>query len=244
MRTGLIVQARMGSTRFPGKMLADLAGKPLLQWCVDRLDGAPGIDVLVVATSDRPGDDAIAAFCEGQAIACFRGSEEDVLQRYMDTALAYDLDVVVRACGDAPLTDPPGIVELLREYERGGTRFVLSRLDYPDIGRTDGWPTGTAADLFTRDALIEAAADADQPHHREHVMPFFVEHPERFDMRMVFAPPHLRRANAHLAIDFPSDLDFLRGMFEEIGGADPARLPLADALRWLDSRQPASAVQG
>ena len=222
-RTGIIIQARMGSTRFPGKVLADLAGKPMLQQLVERLQRVPNVDELIVATSGRPADDVIEAHCASHGITCFRGSVQDVLQRYADAAVAYDLDVVIRACGDAPLTDPPGIVELMRVFNQGGTRFVHNR-------HPDGWPAGTAADLMPRDALLEAAAEADQ-HQREHVVPFLLEHSKRFGMRLVYAPTELHRPDYHLAVDYPDDLALMRRLYAQLG----TQPQLDDVIAYLDA---------
>ncbi len=230
MRVGIIIQARMESTRFPGKILADLAGKPMLQRVIERLKRVPKIDELIVATSDRSSDDAIATHCSKNDISCFRGFEEDVLRRYADAAECYDLDVIIRACGDAPLTDPPGIEELIRVFHNEDTRFVHNR-------HPDGWPAGTAADLMSRDALDEAVAKADKPHHREHVVPFMYEHPDCFGMKVVYAPADLRRPEYDLAVDFKEELALICRIYRTFGNPDPAQLSLQDVVSWLDQNR-------
>lgn len=217
----------MGSTRFPGKVLADLAGKPLLERLVNRLRAVPDMDELIVAISVLPGDDILEQFCSERGYTCYRGSELDVLQRYVDAAAAFNLDVVIRVCSDAPLTDPDGIMELRKVFEQGGTRFVHNR--FPG-----GWPAGGAADLMTTDALLEAVEEADQPHHREHAASFLSENPDRFNMKLVHAPTDLHRPNYHLAIDRPEELDLLRRIYAEVGGENPDNMPLRAVIRWCD----------
>jgi len=106
MKTVAIIQARMGSTRLPGKVLEDLAGIPVLSWTVRAAAAIPGVDVAVVATSDQPGDDVLAAWCAEQDIPCHRGSETDVLSRYLKAARAEQADIVIRLTADCPLLDP------------------------------------------------------------------------------------------------------------------------------------------
>ena len=217
----------MGSTRFPGKVLADLAGKPMLQRLVERLQTVPDIDEIIIATSSEPGDDVLERFCIDHGYTCYRGSEEDVLQRYADAAVAFNLDVVIRVCSDSPLTDPDGISALMRVFSENETRFVHNRF-------TDGLPIGGMADLITTDALQEAAAEADKQYQREHVVPFLNENPDRFGMRLVYAPDRIHRPQYHLAVDHPEELAFLERIYTEIGGDDLSNIPLQSVIDWCD----------
>ena len=209
MRTGIVIQARMGSTRFPGKVLEKLCGATMLEQLVDRLTGITGIDKTIVATSDRSLDDAIASLCADHDIACFRGSEQDVLGRYRDAAEVYSLDVILRACADAPLTDPPGIMKLLQVFGSRETQFVHNR-------HPDGWPLGTSADLMARSALELAATDATLPQQREHVVPYLWEHAVEFKECKLESPPELRRPHYSFTVDYPKDLEILNGLCEEL----------------------------
>lgn len=225
-RVGALIQARLGSSRFPGKVLEDLAGAPMLQRLVDRLAAMDELDMVVVATSDRPGDDRLAAYCEAHRIPVFRGDEADVLGRFRAAAAAFGFDLIVRACGDAPLTDPDGIRALLRAFETGGTRFVHNR-------HPRGWPVGTAADLLTRDALEEAADAAGEPHQREHVTPYLDEHGGRFGRRLVEGPAEWGRPGHHLAVDYPEDLAWMRRAYAALDEGDLASVPVAHVLAWI-----------
>ena len=142
MKTVAIIQARMDSTRLPGKVLADLAGRPVLAWVVDAATAIPGVDVVVVATSHEPSDDPIAAWCEAYGVGCQRGSKLDVLDRMIKAAEAEGADVIVRLTADCPLLDPAvcGQVVLLRR--RMGA-------DYASNTKPCNWPDGLDCEVIT-----------------------------------------------------------------------------------------------
>lgn len=221
---GAVIQARMGSTRFPGKVLMPFAGRPLLSWLVERLRRANDLDAIIVATSGEAKDDALAKFCDGEEIECFRGPEDDVLGRYLQTAKAYDLDVIVRVCGDAPLTDPNGIFALVSKFKEGNARFVHNR-------HIAGWPIGTAADLMTVEALTDAAAAAERPDQREHVVPYLLENPVQFETRLVYGPKAWLTPPYHLAVDYPNDMHWLNALFKDRNGANPAEMDIPELLK-------------
>lgn len=165
-----IVQARMGSTRLPGKVLRVAAGKTLLEHLVERLGGARRVDAIVVATSDLPGDDAIAEVCERAKISCFRGSERDVLDRYYRAAAERGADTVVRITADCPLIDPEVVDHIVgvQQHDPGLYDLVTNRypLTYPD---------GLDVDVVPFAALAVAWREAKTPYQREHVIPYFWE---------------------------------------------------------------------
>lgn len=210
MRAGLVIQARMGSSRFPGKSLRDLHGLPLLHQLVARLERVHDIAETIVATSTQRADDAIAQYCSARKIPCARGSEADVLARYADTAEAHGLDVVIRVCGDAPLTDPEGVRAVWGRFRETGACFVHNR-------HPRGWPVGTAVDLVTREALAEASKRAERAHEREHVVPFLTANPELFPTRQVNAPAELCRPHFDLSVDYPEDLERLQHIYRHFG---------------------------
>jgi spore coat polysaccharide biosynthesis protein SpsF len=223
----------MGSSRFPGKVLAALGSRTMLRALLNRLARIAYVDELIVATSDARDDDAIAIACASAGVNTFRGSEGDVLQRYADAAEAYRLDVIIRVCADSPLTDPEGIAKLMRIHAEGDTRFVSNR-------RPTGWPIGTAADLMTYDALQEAADEAEQADHREHVVPFLFANADRFSVRTLDAPPELYRPRYFLAVDHPEHLEALNVLSREFGEAELERASLQEMLAFIDTH---SAVQ-
>ena len=204
-RVVAIVQARMASSRLPGKVLADLGGQPVLAWVVRRAQRAKGIDQVVVATSVAAEDAVIDAFCKEQGYACTRGELHDVLDRYVSTAHAYDADIVVRLTGDCPLIDSEMLADNLRTFLNADLplEFAANRLPGD---RTI--PIGLDAEFCTMAALETAWREAQEPHQREHVMPFLYEHPDRFrTLHIKHAPSygHLR-----WTVDAPEDLELLR----------------------------------
>jgi len=204
-RVVAIVQARMASGRLPGKVLADLRGQPVLAWVVRRASRTMGIDQVVVATSISAEDDAVAAFCKKQDYACSRGSLYDVLDRYRRAALEYDAEVIVRLTGDCPLIDPGMLADNLRTFlgAKPPLDFAANRLPGE---RTI--PIGLDAEFCTMAALETAWREAQKPHQREHVMPFFYEHADRFRILHIKHSPDY--GQYRWTVDTPEDLELLR----------------------------------
>src|SRR5215813_1256921 len=171
LKISAIIQARMGSTRLPGKVLMNIGGRSALARVVRRLSRATLIHHVIVATSDLPADDAIVKECARLAVACFRGSESDVLDRYYWAAKANDASAVVRITSDCPLIDPQLVDETIQAFE-------TAQADYASnvIPRT--YPRGLDTEGFTTEGLAWAWLEAREPHQREHVTPFFHEHLE------------------------------------------------------------------
>lgn len=200
-----IVQARMGSSRLPGKVLADLGGRPVLEWVLRRASRAERIEQVLVATTINPEDDAVARFCKEAGYDCFRGSAFDVLDRYYRAAQASGADVIVRLTGDCPLIDPDLLdanVETFLAAEPP-LDFAANRLPGD---RT--LPIGLDTEICTRAALERAWAEAQQPHEREHVMPYFYEHPQDFNILHMRHEPDY--GDYRWTVDTPEDLELLR----------------------------------
>ncbi|MEX2160764.1 MAG: glycosyltransferase family protein [Anaerolineales bacterium] len=204
-RVVAIIQARMASSRLPGKVLADLGGRPVLAWVVRRASRAVGIHQVVVATSVAAKDDVIAAFCKEQGFACSRGNLHDVLDRYVQAAREFDAEVVVRLTGDCPLIDPEMLADNLRAFleAQPPLDFAANRLPGD---RTI--PIGLDAEFCTMAALEIAWRETQEPHQREHVMPFFYEHPERFRILHIKHSPSY--GHYRWTLDTPEDLELLR----------------------------------
>lgn len=228
MRHGVIIQSRMGSVRYPGKSLSLLAGKSLLERLVLRVQQTPDIDEIVIATSTLPRDDEIENVARGLGVACYRGSESDVLGRFAEAARKYDLDMIYRACGDSPFTDPTAILAVKAEMERGQTGFVTARHDL-------GWPPGTSVDLITREALETAAEKATDEEEREHVIPYHLNNPELFGLRIVNCPKELLRPDYFLAVDYPLQLEGLNDVCRGFSHREPEHVPLVEILQYIDA---------
>lgn len=165
MNVTAIIQARMTSTRLPGKILKKVMGKPLLAYMVARVKEAKSVSGVVIATTDNPEDDAVAELATKLRVPVFRGSEEDVLERFYLAAKCYGGEFIMRLTGDCPLIDPELIDELVRFVEQGNYDYASNCLD-PTL------PDGLDAEVFTFSALQEAYQFALLPSEREHVTPF------------------------------------------------------------------------
>jgi spore coat polysaccharide biosynthesis protein SpsF len=211
-RTVAIIQARLGSTRLPGKVLQDIHGKPMLAHVVDRSRRAKLVDQVVVATTTETADQAIADLCVARGYACFRGDLRDVLDRYYQAAQSYQTNTIVRLTGDCPLIDPGVMDHTIQKFYEAGADFAANRLP-PPWGRT--YPIGLDVEVCTFQALETAWQKADQPYQREHVMPYLYENEGRFRILLIDHDPdygHMR-----WTVDTPEDLTLVRTIFDRFG---------------------------
>jgi spore coat polysaccharide biosynthesis protein SpsF len=179
MRTVAIIQARMGSTRLPGKVMKDLCGKTVLAHVVRRVRACSLIDDVVVATTSSPADDVIVSEAQKCGASWFRGSEDDVLDRYWRAARQFGAQVVVRVTSDCPLLDPEILRRMLEHFRKETSRG--RRIDYlSNTLEPRTYPRGLDAEAFTFDALERAWREAGEPWEREHVTPYIYGHPEFF----------------------------------------------------------------
>ncbi|RSK47220.1 acylneuraminate cytidylyltransferase [Hymenobacter rigui] len=206
-RVGIISQARMTSTRLPGKVLRPVAGQPLLEYHVQRLRAAG--QPLYLAITDRPTDDPLAEYAAAHQLPCTRGPEDDVLARYHQCATAHGLDVIVRVTSDCPLIDGSLVGEAVQQYlAAGNPRLYLSNV----LERT--YPRGFDFEVFSRELLTEAYQHATTASDREHVTPYI--HQNRSG-RVEFA--HIRRepsrSDYRLTVDTTEDFELIRQLIEE-----------------------------
>jgi spore coat polysaccharide biosynthesis protein SpsF len=233
----------MASSRLPDKVLLDIAGKPMLAWVVERTQRAQNLAEVIVATTTDSSDDAVQALCQERGYPVYRGSAFDVLDRYYQAARQHGADIVVRITADCPLIDPGLIDKAVATFtgsegsESRAVRrdallataasplasplspfpydFVANRLP-PPWGRT--YPVGLDIEVCSFSGLEQAWSEANQPHQREHVMPFFYEQPERFRIRLLnhkFDYGELR-----WTVDTPQDLELLRSIAAHFDGRD------------------------
>lgn len=165
MRIGAVIQARMGSTRLPGKVLMDLHGKPVLGHVLERAMAVTGIDTVMVATTVHDRDNPIVEYCRRWQVPCYRGSEDDVLDRYYRASVLDRLQVVIRITADCPLLDP-------RVVERVLAEFVSSGADYCSNVHPPTYPDGLDVEIMRIEALERAWCEAADPFEREHVTPY------------------------------------------------------------------------
>lgn len=235
MQTIAIIQARMGSSRLPGKVLLDLAGKSMIQHVIERAQRAQTVDSVLVATTTDPSDDPVAAFAASLGISCYRGSLHDGLDRYYQAARPLQPDVIVRITADCPLIDPALIdqtVQLMTDNGSLITDFACNRLPPPF---TRSFPIGLDVEVCAFDALERAWRESDEPFHREHVMPFLYENVTLSSPRLItdncllstgVSPRGFRIVQLHhnpdygqlrWTVDTPEDLAFMRELFHRLG---------------------------
>lgn len=192
----IIVQARMGSTRLPGKVLKPIAGRPMLSYLVERLKRVRRARATVIATSTSPADQAIVEFCRSEQVDCTQGSEHDVLARFADTVRLFPAAIIVRVTADCPLIDPELIDEALTLYAGGAYDYVSNMLE-------PTWPYGMAVEVFSAAALEDAHREALDPAEREHVTPFIYWRPQRYRLKSFTREPDLSRCR--WTVDTPED---------------------------------------
>jgi spore coat polysaccharide biosynthesis protein SpsF len=195
---GVVIQARMGSSRLPGKVLKPIAGRPLLGHVLGRLGQLRSPAQVIVATSTVSGDDAIADFCTSHGIACFRGSELDVLARYAECARLWQLCHIVRLTADNPFTDVEELDRLIELHLSGKTDYSNS------LGQL---PIGVGAEIFSRPALERSAREGHAPHHREHVDEYILENPDEFSCAALEVSKHKCSPSLRLTVDTQEDYD-------------------------------------
>ncbi len=177
MKIVAIVQARMGSTRLPGKALKDLHGRTMLARVVRRALRSALIDKLVVATTEKKADDVIVSECDSLGISCFRGSEDDVLDRYYQAARAFSADLIVRITSDCPLIDPEIIDRVVQA-------FLDNCPDYASNTIESTYPRGLDVEVFAFDALKKAWCEASMDFQHVHVTPYIYLHPDQFRIHL------------------------------------------------------------
>jgi spore coat polysaccharide biosynthesis protein SpsF len=235
MKTVAIIQARTGSTRLPSKVLQDLVGRTVLARVIDRVKRFQMIDDLIVATSTDQSDDAIVDESDRNGLDTFRGSEADVLDRFVGASDYTNADVIVRLTADCPLLDAgvsDSIISLFLEADGAA--------DYASNKIPQSFPRGLDTEVFSRDALAKAAREARQQYERVHVTAYMYRHPERFNLLSVTSEED--RADWRWTIDTPDDLEFVREIYRRLdangnfGWLDVvALLDDAPELMWINS---------
>lgn len=219
----IYVQARMGSTRLPGKVLKTILKKPLLEFLIERLEKVTQADGFCILTTTNKEDDAIVNFCEERKVKYYRGPDEDVLARYYQVAQKRRPDAIVRITSDCPLIDPAIIDEVISAYKEAWPQF-----SYVSNGLERTYPRGMDVEVFSFDALEEAALNAKNPEEREHVTPYIYRHPETFCLCNVSEEKDL--SDYRLTVDTIEDFELIRLILEDIYPINPT-FNLQDIMR-------------
>jgi len=217
MNVVAIIQARMGSTRLPGKVLQEIGGETMLARVVRRAQQAASLDRVVVATTSEVADEAIVAECKHLGVPAFRGDEQDVLDRYYQAARAYEAQAIVRITSDCPLIDP-GVID------RVVACFLEAQPDYASNSLQRRYPRGLDTEVMTQSALERAWRQAVEPYQRIHVTPYLYQHPEQFRLLSVVNDQDF--SGHRWTVDTVEDLAFVREVYRRLGNNG--------AVTWLD----------
>lgn len=209
-----IVQARMGSTRLPGKVLMPIGGVTMLERVLGRIEQACSLCQVGVATSTHPEDESILEFCEKRGTFCYRGSEGDVLERFFLAAKEMRGDAIVRITGDCPLVDPKIIDTVVNTHIESQNDFTFN-----DVVKS--YPRGTDVEVVNYSVLEYTCRTARDSYHREHVTAYIYDHPDRFKIQPLHLPLDLRTPELRLCVDEMSDLVLVERIFEHFSpGSD------------------------
>lgn len=230
-----VVQARMGSTRLPGKVLTDIAGRPALWHVIRRLEQCPGVDRVMAAIPEGPEDDALADYAAELGVDCFRGDQDDVLDRIFQAAAPLFPRAVARVTADCPLLDPYLLDFILGVFWEHG-------FDYASNCLQPTFPDGLDLEVMTMAALERTWREASRPAQREHVTPYIRTNPGRFRLANV----HQARDLSSLcwALDAPQDLEFLRAVYARLDPADPGDYGFERVLEILRAHPETAAING
>lgn len=226
-----ILQARLSSTRLPGKVLKPIMDKPMLAYHLERISRCKQIDKLIVATSDHPEDMAIADLCQKLNVTCFQGPLEDVLTRFYLATQAYQPTHIVRLTGDCPLADPELIDELI-------TFHVEGQYDYSSNCHIATYPDGLDAEILTYPAFMRIYQQATTQAEREHVTYYVHQHKAEFKIGLLSREPSL--AHLRWTVDEPADFELVKRIYERLYPENP-NFKTADILALID-REPELAT--
>lgn len=225
MKVVIINQARMTSTRLPGKILKTVLGKSLLEYQIERLQRVKLADELVIATTTNYTDDPIVELCDRAGVSYYRGSEEDVLARYYEAAKQHQADVIVRVTSDCPLIDPEIIDHVIQTY-------FDHQCDYASNSLERTYPRGMDTEVFSFESLSQAYSDAIAKPDREHVTPFLHQQPERFKIIPVLNSENY--SHHRWTVDTQEDFDLIKNILEAIYPQQP-HFTMEDCLNLLNA---------
>ncbi len=218
-----IVQARMSSTRLPGKVLKEVHNRPLLSYLIERLQRVSEIEKIVVATTDSVADDAIAEYCKKNGISVFRGSENDVLDRYMKAAMEYSANPIVRITGDCPLLDVDTVQKLIEVYKKGGVDYVVTGQSFTE---------GFDCEIFSQKMLELSHVNATKSSEREHATLYMYTHPEV--CRKFILENSTDDSSYRVTVDEPEDFAVVKTIIEGIY-PNNSEFTAGDIKNFLDS---------
>jgi len=223
------IEARMSSSRLPGKMLKNIGDKPVIQHLVDRLRKCTSLDDIVIATSLNKSDDRLVDWAEDYNVKYYRGSEEDVLQRVIEAHIFMNTDVIVEITGDCPFTDP-NIVDI------GVNTFLSNDIDYLTNCEKITAPPGLFVQVFNLESLVEVGELVKDPSVREHVSLYFYENPKKYKIfHLISSPKWKLPSDTRIYLDYPEDLEFLNRVYQRFTDQNKYNFAAEDLVELLNS---------
>lgn len=227
MKTVATIEARMDSSRLPGKILKDVLGRPMLEHLVERVRRSEFIDDVIVATTTAPNDAKTEEVCTKIGVSCFRGSSDDVLDRVLNAAKSVKADVIVELTGDCPLLDPVEIDKVIKYYQS-------NQYDYVSNVLTRTYPRGLDTQVFSVDLLDRVSRLTTDLADRENVSLYIYEHPKMFKLGNVEAEGTMRRPDLRLTVDLPEDFELVSEIYKVLYPQNP-KFSLTDVLGLIDN---------
>ena len=230
MKTHIIIQARMGSTRLPQKVMKKIQDKIVLQHDYDRLKRCQEADDVIFCTSTLEEDDIISNYCAQNGIKCFRGSQQNVLERYYQTALICQSDIIVRVTSDCPLVDPHYIDHLIRTFKNKKEKYIG-----PKYFGNHMFPDGFNGEVFTFDVLKEAYFNAKEQQEKEHVTPYIIKKYSQYQHKYLLKRIYnIELDKLHLSLDTQKDFELISTIFATLYPNNP-NFTLDDVLEFLEN---------
>lgn len=220
-----VIQARMGSTRLPGKVLKKIKNKLVLDYVIERLQFCENLNNIVIATTTSEKDDILQQYATNKSISYFRGSKDDVLSRYYHASKKYGADQIVRITSDCPLIDPYIVDKIIKKH-------IEKKVDYTANTVERTFPRGLDVEIFTFDALEESYKNANQQYQREHVTPYIREHPEKFKLQNLEAKGKLLRPDIRITLDTQEDFELIKQIVSHF---DDITFNAEDIIDFLDA---------
>jgi spore coat polysaccharide biosynthesis protein SpsF len=221
------IEARMTSSRLPGKVLLEAAGKPLLSHLVNRLRAVPSLDIICLATTTNVDDDILEIFAANEGISCFRGSEDNVLSRVIGASKSVGADVIVEITGDCPIIDPEIIEMTIRAYNKNNCEYVSNV-------KVLSYPVGMDVQVFSLDTLKRSQSMTSNASDLEHVASHIRRHPEIFSHLNIVAPPSLHWPELGLTLDELGDYLLIKKVIEYFGN-EKSLFSCADVINLLQN---------
>lgn len=235
MKIFAIIEARMTSSRLPGKVILPVLEKPLLHYLVSRLRRVPSLDGIALATTSNQTDEPLRRFAKSESIACFSGSEDDVMGRVIDTAEYTSSDLIVEVTGDNPIIDPEVVELAIRTYLANDVNYVAN-------SHVRSYPVGMDVQVFSLGTLKRSACQTSSPLDREHVTMHIRKHPELFSHLNIIAPPSLHWPELSLTLDEVKDYELLKHVILNFAATNNIFFGCGDAIRFLQNRPDLVAI--